>query len=145
MTPEELKTRTKTFALRVIRLVSSLPHNMQANIIGRQLLRSATSVGANYRASCRSRSDKDFLARMGIVEEEADETMYWMDLLVGSNLVKQENITDLMQEAEEILKNYGCLDTNNKGPDIAEQKSEIRNQKSAIRNPKSEIILWLKK
>ena len=134
MTPEELKTRSKTFALRVIRLVSFLPLNMQANIIGRQLLRSATSVGANYRASCRSRSDKDFLARMGIVEEEADETMYWMDLLVGSNLVKQENITDLMQEAEEIPKIMIASIRTTKA-----RISRSKNQKSAINNPKSQI------
>ena len=104
MTPEEMKQRTKLFALRVIRLVESLPGSGAGGVISRQLVRCATSVGANYRAVCRSRTDKDFLARMGIVEEEADESIYWMELLVESNLTKRELITDLMNEAEEILK-----------------------------------------
>lgn len=104
MTPEEMKQRTKSFALRVNRLVESLPGGRVGNVISRQLIRCATSVGANYRAVCRSRTDKDFLACMGIVEEEADESIYWMELLVDSNLIKRELITDLMNEGEEILK-----------------------------------------
>ena len=104
MTPEEMKKRTKSFALRTIRLVESIPNNRSANVIGRQLIKSGTSVGANYRSACRSRTDKDFLARMGIVEEEADESTYWMELLVESNLVKRELVMDLMNECEEILK-----------------------------------------
>ena len=104
MTPAEMKTRTQEFALRVIHCVESLPKNRVSDILGRQLLRSATSVGANYRAACRSRSDADFQARMGIVEEEADETLYWMELLVQANLVKRDRLENLMQEAEELLR-----------------------------------------
>jgi four helix bundle protein len=76
MTPDELKARTKRFALRIVRLVSSLPRGLAADIIGRQLLRSATSVGANYRAACRARSRAEFTSKMGVTEEEADETLY---------------------------------------------------------------------
>ncbi len=99
-----LFSRTKQFALRVIRLTKALPRNQVGQVIGKQLLRSATSVGANYRASCRSRSDKDFLARMGIVEEEADEAMYWIELLMEEKIIPSERLTGLYQEAEEILK-----------------------------------------
>ena len=99
-----MKNRTKAFALRIIRLVESLPNERSLNTIGRQLVKSGTSVGANYRAACRSRTDKDFLARMGVVEEEADESIYWMELLVESNQIKQKLVTGLMNEGEEILK-----------------------------------------
>lgn len=86
MTTEELKQRTKQFALRNIKLVQSLPSEDVARTIGRQLLRSGTSVGANYRAACRARSDAEFRAKLGIVEEEADESAYWMELLVESGV-----------------------------------------------------------
>ncbi len=81
MTPEELKTRTKAFAVRVIRLVDALPRSLAAQVVGRQLLRSATSVGANYRAACRAQSRAEFAAKLSIVVEEADETLYWLELL----------------------------------------------------------------
>ena len=76
MNTEDFKNRTKTFALRVIRLTEALPKNQTANVIGKQLLRCGTSVGANYRAACRARSTPEFIAKMGIVEEECDESMY---------------------------------------------------------------------
>ena len=94
--------RTKKFALRTIRLVESLPNNRTADVIGKQLLRSATSVGANYRAACRARSSAEFRAKLGIVEEESDETIYWMELLVESGMVKAELLSGLIQEANEI-------------------------------------------
>jgi four helix bundle protein len=103
MTPEEMKKRTKEYGLRVIRLVAALPRNPVCDVIGRQLLKAGTSVGANYRAACRSRSDADFLARMGIVEEEADECLYWMEMLVGTSLVAEKRIRGLMDEGQEIL------------------------------------------
>ncbi len=77
----DLKKRTKAFALRVIALVESLPRSRTANVIGNQLLRSGTSVGANYRSACRGRSTAEFISKMGIVEEEADESLFWMELL----------------------------------------------------------------
>lgn len=103
MHKEELKRRTKQFALRVIRLVESLPNNRTAEVIGRQLLRSGTSVGANYRAACRAKSKPDFISKMGTVEEEADESLYWMDLLIEAGLVKPELLEPLMKEADELV------------------------------------------
>ena len=99
----ELKQRTKQFGLRIIRLVESLPKGRTADVIGRQLLRSGTSVGANYRAACRARSTADFVAKMGTVEEEADETSFWMELLVEANIVKAEKLKSLMKESDELL------------------------------------------
>ncbi len=84
MLADEMKKRTKAFALRVVRLVEVLPATRTADVIGKQLLRCGTSVGANYRAACRARSQADFISKMGIVEEEADETIYWIELLVES-------------------------------------------------------------
>ena len=99
---EPLKKRTKQFALRTIRLASSLPTDKVCDVIGRQLLRSGTSVGANYRAACRAKSPKDFCSKMGTVEEEADESVYWMELLVESGFVKQKLINPLIQEGQEL-------------------------------------------
>lgn len=98
-----LKGRTKSFALRVINLVNALPDGRSAEVIGRQLLRSATSVGANYRAACRAKSQADFIAKMGIVEEEADECMYWMELLSEAKLVQAEKLQPLMEENNELV------------------------------------------
>ena len=103
MDSEELRRRTRALALRVIRLVESLPRGRTADVIGRQLLRSGTSVGANYRAACRAKSTRDFAAKMGVVEEEADEVLYWLELLLDSQLVKGERLTSLMAEADELL------------------------------------------
>ena len=103
MNNNELKQRTKKFALGIIRLVESLPKNKTAEIIGRQLLRSGTSVGANYRSACRARSTADFIAKMGIVEEEADESIYWMELLIEAGMRPQDKIDPLKGEAGELL------------------------------------------
>ena len=103
MNAEEFKKRTKTFALRVIHLVESLPASRASNVIGRQLLRSGTSVGANYRAACRGRSRPEFISKLGIVEEECDESLFWMELLVENNYVKASLLRDLMKESDEIL------------------------------------------
>ena len=103
MTPSEFKQRTKAFALRVIRLVESLPKSRVAGVIGGQLLRCGTSVGANYRAACRARSSADFTAKMGIVEEECDESAYWIELLIEAGIVKESCVSSLLNEAEEIL------------------------------------------
>jgi four helix bundle protein len=99
---EEFKKRTQQFAVRVIRLVNSLPDKPTARVVGNQLLRSGTSVGANNRAACRARSPAEFIAKMGIVEEEADESVYWMELLIQTELVRPDLLNDLLQEANEI-------------------------------------------
>lgn len=100
---ENMKQRTKQFALRMIRMMKSLPENPVARVIGSQALRSGTSVGANYRAACRARSPADFCSKMGIVEEETDESIYWMELMAEAELFPKKRLEPLMQEADEIL------------------------------------------
>jgi len=100
---EDLKQRTKAFALKIIQLVESIPKGRTADVIGRQLLRAGTSVGANYRSACRARSRADFIAKMGIVEEEADESFFWMELLVEAKIVPASKLEFLMTEADEIV------------------------------------------
>jgi four helix bundle protein len=103
MNAEEMKQRTRAFALRVISLVEALPATKTADVMGKQLLRCGTSVGANYRASCRTKSPADFIAKMGIVEEEADETIYWIEMLIESGLIKKERVAGLLDEANQIV------------------------------------------
>ncbi len=103
MDAEQLKRRTKKFGLDVIRLVEALPHNQTGRVIGNQLLRCGTSVGANYRATCRARSQAEFIAKVGISIEEADESHYWLELLSEAKLLPLENLQPLMQEADELV------------------------------------------
>jgi four helix bundle protein len=104
MTAEEFKTRTKKFGLRVIRLVDALPaRRRSAQVIGDQLLRAATSVGANYRAACRARSPAEFRSKLGVVEEEADEAVYWLEVLGDAGLVRLALLANLIREGNEIL------------------------------------------
>ena len=103
MDSAEFKRRTRAFALKIIKLVERLPRTRAADVIARQLVKSATSVGANYRAACRAKSNADFIAKMGIVEEEAYESSYWMELLVDSSLVKKDDVADLLNEANEFV------------------------------------------
>lgn len=103
MTREEMKARTKGYANRVVKLCAALPANWIARTLGKQLLRSGTSVGANYRAVCRARSNADFINKLRVVEEECDESLFWMELLVDNSLVKASRLRDLMKEGNEIL------------------------------------------
>jgi four helix bundle protein len=103
LNPDDLRTRTRGFALRVIRLAESLPDTPTARVIRNQILRCGSSVGANYRAACRAKSKPDFVSKMGTVEEEADETIYWMELLIDTGIVNRKRIADLMNEADQIL------------------------------------------
>lgn len=100
--PELLRDRTKAFAIRIIHLFRALPKSPDAQVIGRQILRSGTSVGANYRSACRARSRQEFAARIGIVLEEADETVFWLELLDETGAVKHERMADLLTEAREL-------------------------------------------
>jgi four helix bundle protein len=100
---EELKGRTKRFALRVIGLFRALPKTDEARILGRQVLRSSTSVAANYRAVCRARSRAEFTAKMGVVVEEIDETVLWLELLSEAGIVKRDRMENLLQESNELL------------------------------------------
>lgn len=100
--PEELRQRTKKFAGRIVKLFQALPRTGEAEVIGKQLLRAGTSVGANYRAACRARSRAEFASKLGIVVEEADETVYWLELLAESGIVSPRRLEDLLHEAHEL-------------------------------------------
>jgi len=99
----EFKRRTKELGLGVIRLIEAMPRGRTADVVSRQLVRSATSVGANYRAACRGRSVADVIAKLGIVLEEADETIYWLELLVESGIVHADKVAHLAAEADELV------------------------------------------
>ena len=103
MNREEMKERTKLFALGIIQLVESLPKERTAEVLGRQLLRSGTSVGSNYRSACRGKSVADFISKMGIVGEETDESLYWMELLIEAGIEVNMKMETLMKEAGELL------------------------------------------
>jgi four helix bundle protein len=128
MDEQVFKTRTKKLALRIIHLTEALPSTRTADVIGRQLLRSGTSVGANYRAACRAKSRADMASKLCIVEEEADESLYWMELLIEAHIIKQAQLTDLMNETEDILK----LTVSS----IKTLRGTHHNPKSKIENPK---------
>jgi four helix bundle protein len=102
MDTQELKDRTKHFSLRVIKLVGALPNTVTGRAIGNQLVRSGTSVGANYRAACRGRSTAEFIAKLGTVEEEADESAFWMELIMDDGLLSKELVESLHREAGEL-------------------------------------------
>ena len=104
MTEADLKRRTKQFALRSMKLVEALPRTLSGKTVGSQLIRSATAVGANYRSACRGRSPRDFVAKLAIVEEEADESAYWLELIVESGLMPKSRVEALLQEADELVR-----------------------------------------
>jgi four helix bundle protein len=122
MTTAELKTRTKEFALRVIRLVDALPNTVKGRAVANQIMGSATSVAANYRAACRARSHAEFIAKIGVVEEEADETAFWLELIIDSNTRSEIQVKPLMKEAGELVAIMA-----------SSRKSAVANRKSAIR------------
>lgn len=103
MDKTEFKRRTKRYGLQVIKLVQSLSEDRVARVMSNQLLRAATSVGANYRAACRAKSKADFVNKLKIVEEECDESLYWMELLIEAGLVPKGKLDPVMQEGDEIL------------------------------------------
>jgi four helix bundle protein len=127
MDEREFKNRTKRLALRAIKVVDALPKDYTAETIGKQLLRSATSVGANYRAACRGKSTADVIHKLSIVEEEADETIYWMELLIEAEIFPETKLSNLISETDEIVAMI-----------VASIKT-LRESKSAIQNPKSKI------
>jgi four helix bundle protein len=103
MTADELKLRTKQFALRVIKLVAALPKTIEGRAIANQLVRCGTSVAANYRAACRARSRREFVSKMGVVLEEADETQLWLELIIESKLLPIKRVEGLLSEASELV------------------------------------------
>ena len=103
MRDADLRDRTKAFALRVVRLASALPKELAAQVLGKQVLRSGTSVAANFREATRARSDAEFIAKLGIVEQELDETLLWLEILVDSKILPEAKLASLKQEADELL------------------------------------------
>src|SRR5437667_6234327 len=122
MNPQELKERTKRFALRVMRLVDALPKSAKGRALASQLVRSGTSVAANYRASCRARSRAEFISKIGVVEEEADETALWLELTIDSALLTEARVHPLLTEAGELVPIMA-----------ASRKSTLGNRKLAVR------------
>jgi len=104
MNADELKKRTKLFALRILKLAAALPSTIEGRAIRGQLVRAGTSVGANYRAACRGRSRAEFIAKIGIVEEEADESAFWLELIIEGAFLKESRVRPLLNEASEITK-----------------------------------------
>ncbi|SRR5258708_16814006 len=128
-----LKNRTKQFALRIIRVIRSLPVGSEGRIIGQQLLRSGMSVAANYRAVCRARSHREFLAKLAIVIEEADESAFWLELLVDAGLVQDRKLKDLRSEANQLVAIFNASRTTAR----KHAQSTINNQKSTIPDKKA--------
>jgi len=124
----DLKERTKQFALRIMRVVRSLPPGLEGRMIGRQLLRSGTSVAANYRAVCRARSRAEFLSKLGIVIEEAAETAFWLELLSDAGLIPESRLKDLRSEANQLVAIFNASRTTAK----KSSHSTINSQKSTI-------------
>ncbi len=118
----DLKARTKSFGLRILKLVDALLATPQGRAVANRIIRSGTSVGANYRAACRARSRAEFIAKIGVVEEEADETAFWLELIIESGLLKKEMVRPLLVEAGELVAIMA-----------ASRKSAIANRQSAIR------------
>jgi len=135
MTEAEFKSRTKQVALRVIRLVNTLPMSGVSGVIGKQLIRSGTSIGANYRAACRGKSTADVLHKLAIVEEEADESLYWIELLIESETVSAKKLASLTKEIGEILRMIvaSIKTLRAKGQNVTRNSA---NPKSKIQNPK---------
>lgn len=129
MDEAELKKRTKAFSLRILRLVDSLPDSRSGRILASQLGRSGTSVGANYRAACRSRSTAEMISKLSIVEEEADESGFWMELIEEHGLRTQKQVAELRKEADELTAIM-----------VASRRTlQKRSVKSKIKTPKSKI------
>jgi four helix bundle protein len=114
--PEALRERTKQLALRIVRLFRSLPRTEEARVIGKQLLRSGTSVAANYRAVCRARSKAEFVAKMGVVVEETDETVFWLELFVDSSVVPAAQLDGVLAEANELLAIFAASQRTARSP-----------------------------
>ena len=129
MNEQEMIARTKQFALRIMKLVGALPRTIQGRAIGSQLMRSGTSVAANYRAACRARSKAEFIAKLGTVEEEADESAFWLELIIEGQLLSAAQIQPLLLEANELV---AITAASKKTASRALARSQIANRKSQI-------------
>ena len=126
MTERELLERTKQFALRIFKLVGALPQTIQGRAVAAQLIRSATSVAVNYRAACRARSKPEFVAKLGVVEEEADETAFWLELIIQTELLPAAKVKSLLTKASEIVAIMASSKKTAAKLQIANRKSTIR-------------------
>jgi len=126
MNKDELKNRTKKFALQIIKLVDELPNTIAGRAIGNQIIRSGTSVASNYRSACRARSNADFISKITVVEEECDETLFWLELIDESGLIEKEKLIFLIKEADELTAIFTA----------SGKTARLNNPKSPIRNPK---------
>jgi four helix bundle protein len=126
MTERELLDRTKQFAVRIFTLVGALPRTIQGKAVAAQLIRSGTSVAANYRAACRARSKAEFIAKLGVVEEEADESASWLELIIETALLSSARVRPLLIEAGEIVAMMASSKKTATKWQIASRKSEIR-------------------
>ncbi len=136
MNPQELKERTKQFALRVMHLVDALPNTTKGRAVASQLVRSRTSVAANYRAACRGRSQAEFISKIGVVEEEADETALWLELIVADKLLPEKKTAPLLKEANELV---AIMAASYISASRSKREASSVNSKSAISNQKLEI------
>jgi four helix bundle protein len=130
MTPEELRQRSKDFGIRCVRVYQASPRSSAAQVMGTQLLRAGTSVGANYRAACRARSQPEFIAKLGIVIEEADECSYWLELLCETGVMPTKRLQPLMKEADELTAIFNAARTTSR----KRKPAKITNCKSQIAN-----------
>ena len=126
MTERELLQRTKQFALRIFKLVGALPQTIQGRAVAAELIRRGTSVAANYRAACRARSKPEFVAKLGVVEEEADESAFWLELIAETGLLNPGKVTPLLAEAGEIVAMMASSKKTAAKSQIANRKSQIR-------------------
>jgi len=133
MNKEDLRRRTKEFAIKIITLVASLPKNKITDVVGYQLLKSGTSIGANYREACRARSRADFISKIGIVEQEADETLYWLELLAEMDFLAKNVLEPLQRECDELLAIFVATGRSTKSQNHRSSESFV------IRHPPSEI------
>lgn len=133
MTEQMMLQRTKQFAIRATRLATSVQGDIAGQVFARQLIRSATSVGANYRAACRARSSAEWIAKLGVVEEEADESGYWMELIVETGLLSRQSVHDLLDESRQLTAMMAAskkTSRRNNGVETGNRKSQIENRKS---------------
>src|SRR5262245_14029696 len=125
--PQDLRDRTKAFAVRIVKLYRSLSYKPDAQVLGKQLLRCGTSVAANYRASCRARSRAEWIAKIGLVVEEADESVFWIEMLAECGVVRQERIAEILKEANELSAIFTASRTTAKAGNSQITRSQITN------------------
>ncbi|MCU0240417.1 MAG: four helix bundle protein [Pyrinomonadaceae bacterium] len=134
MNENDLKKRTKEFALRILKLVDALPNTVAGKVIANQIAKSGTSVAANYRAVCRGRSKADFISKLGIVVEECDESEFWLEMIIATEMLKPSLVEPLHQEAGELLAIFVSSRKS------ASESLSKNNQKSKIKNPNEQFL-----